>query len=59
MRRYRYRTSVLVGPWRETFEQAVADAVRCNQAYLDDAGLVWRVPGRIEADGMSEGEDHD
>jgi hypothetical protein len=59
MRRYRYRTSVLVGPWRETPERATADAVRSRQARIDEDGefLTWVVPGRIEAaDDESEGE---
>ena len=51
MRRYRYRTSVLTGPWRETSFEAARDAVRAKQAVNDDAevsGLRWTVPGRIE-----------
>lgn len=50
MGRYRYRTSVLVGPWRDTREEAVADAVRSNQARMDGShdGLLWLVPGAIE-----------
>lgn len=51
MRRYRYRTSVLTGPWRETEFDAAHDAVRANQA-VDDisqtTGIRWTVPGRIE-----------
>ena len=51
MRRYRYRTSVLTGPWRETEFEAANDAVRAKQA-VDDitqtAGIRWSVPGRIE-----------
>ena len=56
MGRYRYRTSVLVGPWRETPERAAADAVRSNQARIEARGgvLIWLVPGRIE-DGAGEG----
>ena len=52
MARFRYRTSVLVGPWRETPERAAADAVRSGQARADVAGenLVWIVPGKIEFD---------
>lgn len=59
--RYRYRTSVLVGPWRDTREQAVADAVHSNQARIDGSGedIVWLVPGRIEAaDGEGEAGPH-
>lgn len=50
MGRYRYRTCVLVGPWRETKEQAAADAIRSNQARPGPSGigLSWLVPGRIE-----------
>ncbi len=45
---YRYRTTVLVGPWRKTARQAVLDAVRANQARRDDQTVRWLVPGRIE-----------
>jgi hypothetical protein len=51
VRRYRYRTSVLTGPWRDTEHEAANDAVRAKQAVNDDAqpaGLKWTVPGRIE-----------
>ncbi len=51
MRRYRYRTSVLTGPWRESEYEAVDDAVRAKQAVNDithASGLRWTVPGRIE-----------
>ncbi len=51
MRRYRYRTSVLAGPWRETEFDAANDAVRANQAVDDitqSSGIRWTVPGRIE-----------
>ena len=57
MRLYRYRTCVLVGPWRDAHERAVADAVRAKQARTDGTGdgLVWLVPGRIEvAEGAEE-----
>ena len=51
MRRYRYRTSVLTGPWRATELEAANDAVRAKQA-VDDVtqsfGIRWTVPGRIE-----------
>ncbi|MBX3562700.1 MAG: hypothetical protein KF780_12920 [Sphingomonas sp.] len=64
MGRYRYRTRVLIGPWRDTAERAAADAVRSRQARFeaDDAGLVWLVPGTIElADdrGQARGLDRD
>jgi len=51
LRRYRYRTSVLTGPWRETEFEAADDAVRAKQAVNDitqSCGLRWTVPGRIE-----------
>ena len=51
MRRYRYCTSVLTGPWRESREDAVRDAVRAKQAEIEDekSGRVrWIVPGVIE-----------
>ena len=53
MQRYRYRTATLVGPWRETPEQAEEDAVASRQAEREDGApsqLRWRVPGFIEAD---------
>ena len=51
MHRYRYRTSVLTGPWRETAFEAADDAVRAKQAVNEAAemsGLRWTVPGWIE-----------
>ena len=51
MRRYRYRTSVLTGPWRDTEFDAASDAVRAKQAVNDItqiSGIRWSVPGRIE-----------
>ena len=51
MRRYRYRTSVLTGPWRDTEFDAANDAVRAKQAVNDISqmsGIRWTVPGRIE-----------
>jgi hypothetical protein len=51
VRRYRYRTSVLTGPWRDAREDAVSDAVRAKQAEVEDqkSGKVrWIVPGVIE-----------
>jgi hypothetical protein len=49
--RYRYRTSVLTGPWREAREDAVSDAVRAKQAEIEDRSsgrIRWIVPGVIE-----------
>ena len=51
MRRYRYRTPALTGPWRESPDAAVRDAVRAKQAQIDEeqpAGVQWIVPGQIE-----------
>jgi len=51
LRRYRYRTSALTGPWRETLFEAADDAVRAKQAVNDvtqASGIRWTVPGRIE-----------
>ena len=51
MRRYRYRTSVLTGPWRETEYEAADDAVRAKQAVSEGGsgiGIRWTVPGHIE-----------
>lgn len=51
MRRFRYRTSVLTGPWRDSEFDAANDAVRAKQAINDItqmSGLRWTVPGMIE-----------
>jgi hypothetical protein len=51
VRRYRYRTSVLTGPWRDTESEAANDAVRAKQAVNDvsrPSGIRWTVPGKIE-----------
>jgi hypothetical protein len=51
VRRYRYRTSVLTGPWRDTELEAAKDAVRAKQAVNDvskASGIKWTVPGKIE-----------
>ena len=47
---YRYRTATLLGPWRETAEAAVDDAIRAKQARRDedDKGWHWVVRGTIE-----------
>ena len=47
MRRYRYRTPVLAGPWRESPDQALEDAARAGQVRLGPH-IRWRVPGQIE-----------
>jgi len=52
VRRYRYRTPALTGPWRESHDDAVRDAVKAKQAEYDEGqppGLKWIVPGEIEA----------
>jgi hypothetical protein len=51
VRRYRYRTSVLTGPWRDTELEAANDAVRAKQAVTDasqPSGIRWTVSGKIE-----------
>jgi hypothetical protein len=47
---YRYATTAIVGPWRATEAEARNDAMRAALAVAKDGNLVWRVPGRIEAD---------
>jgi hypothetical protein len=49
--RYRYRTPVLTGPWRDSRAAALRDAVGAKQARIDDSfpdGVHWLVPGEIE-----------
>ena len=51
VRRYRYRTSVLTGPWRDVEDDAARDAIKAKQAIADDdqpTGIKWIVPGQIE-----------
>ena len=50
MKRYRYRTATLVGPWRDSRLKAESDAIALRQAAIDPASgaLAWRVPGEIE-----------
>lgn len=51
MTRYRYRTPVLAGPWRDSRKEALRDAVNANQAREDanqPLGIRWLVPGEIE-----------
>ncbi len=48
---YRYRTPVLVGPWRKSETMALRDALRARQALRDERdrhAVRWLVPGRIE-----------
>ena len=48
MRLFRYRTKVLIGPWRPSFQRAIADAVNARQARYEGDSLKWTVPGEIE-----------
>ena len=51
MHAFRFTTSVLVGPWRSSREEALDDAVRARQAVRSGArpgAIEWRVDGRIE-----------
>ena len=50
MKRYRYLTATLVGPWRESRLQAETDAIAMCQAFLEPGSgkLIWRVSGEIE-----------
>ena len=51
MTRYRYCTTVLAGPWRDSPGAAFLDAVRARQVIYDEAepsNYRWVVPGRIE-----------
>jgi hypothetical protein len=51
VRQFRYRTPALTGPWRQTHDEAVRDAVKAKQAANDDdlpSGFRWVVPGQIE-----------
>lgn len=48
---FRYRTVALIGPWRDTPQAAMQDAMKAKQAAQDggrDFGLRWLVPGSIE-----------
>lgn len=60
MPQFRYRTGVLVGPWRDGPEQARDDAVRAGQARAagEGAELVWIVPGSIEQRERSNAKAH-
>ena len=57
MPRYRYRTAALTGPWRDSAERALSDAVKAKQAEKDEAepaGVRWIVPGRIEEEQIED-----
>jgi hypothetical protein len=59
VRRYRYRTPALTGPWRDSHGEAVRDAVKAKQAATDGddpSGLRWIVPGRIEERATEEAQ---
>mgnify|MGYP006180208927 CR=1 FL=1 len=52
--RFRYRTNVLTGPWRDSFDRAVEDAARAGQILFDQerrSDFRWVVPGQIESQG--------
>jgi len=50
LRRYRYRTPALVGPWRESQDDALRDAARAGQLVFEGNGsaMRWVVAGEIE-----------
>ena len=50
MRKYRYRTSVLAGPWRPSADQALGDAIKARQVVVEGepSAIRWIVPGQIE-----------
>jgi len=50
MNSFRYSTKTLLGPWRNTADAAVQDAIRAKQARRDEQGDGWHwvVPGSIE-----------
>ena len=55
---FRFTTSVLVGPWRPSREEAQRDAIKARQAIANGQqpdGLEWRVSGRIEQDAGAAG----
>ena len=46
---YRYKTPVLVGPWRRQAERALQDAIAAGQAHKERGGdFRWTVSGEIE-----------
>ena len=55
---YRYRTPVLVGPWRRHRDRAIEDAIAAGQAIPDGGGnLHWTVSGEIEKSSCDGGGD--
>lgn len=59
--RWRYRTPVLLGPWKSTVGEAAESAIFRGLADRDESqphGLRWRVPGCLEGDrGESQADD--
>lgn len=58
--RYRYRTTVLLGRWRSSPQEAARDAVRARQAEnceKGEHGIRWRVNGEIEEEAGTDGPD--
>ncbi len=53
---YRYKTEVLVGPWRRRPERALDDAVAAGQAWRNGGGRIyWRLDGEIETSPCDSG----
>src|SRR5262245_57922501 len=53
MARFRYRTPVLTGQWRDSRAAALRDAIKAKQARVaadEPDGVHWLVPGGIEED---------
>ena len=51
MRCFRYRTAIVLGPWRRSRREAVFDAVRNGFASWQGppwTDIAWRFPGEIE-----------
>jgi len=59
VRKYRYRTKVLTGRWRDNYDAAVGDAARAGQIVFDTertSAFRWIVPGSIEEHDEKAGE---
>lgn len=52
---YRYRTSVLCGPWRRLPEAAHLDAIGAGQVRPNGAKVTWLVKGEIETSYCDKG----
>ncbi len=50
MRLYRYRTPALVGPWRDSLDDAAKDAAKAGQLVFEGSAsaMRWMVSGEIE-----------